>query len=112
MSWKLSGLASESETSSWRMAAEFEIEPDAGKQILAGAGYGSRWLTPLSPDIDPAALEQYRPQVAGAGFGSFGWEKLRRSRSGRSKRLGMADPGCRADAESCQGSRPSGCRDR
>ena len=45
MSWSLGGLMSESETSTWRMAAEFVVEPAAGHQVRTGAGYGSRWMT-------------------------------------------------------------------
>lgn len=48
MSWNLGGLMSESETSSWRMAAEFVVEPARGHQIRTGAGYGSRWMTPFT----------------------------------------------------------------
>jgi len=51
-SWSLGGLMSESETSSWRMAAEFVVEPAAGHQIRTGAGYGSRWMTPFTRTIE------------------------------------------------------------
>jgi len=49
ISWSLSGLLAESETTTWRSAAEFLIEPGDGHQIEAGAGYGTRLLRPLYP---------------------------------------------------------------
>jgi hypothetical protein len=51
MSWSLGGLMSESEKSTWRMAAEFVVEPAAGHQVRTGAGYGSRWMTPFPHTI-------------------------------------------------------------
>jgi hypothetical protein len=38
--WKLGGLVTESQDTSWRMAAEFVIEPGGGHTIESGAGYG------------------------------------------------------------------------
>jgi hypothetical protein len=49
ISWSLAGLLAESETTTWRSAAEFLIEPGDGHQIEAGAGYGTRLLRPLFP---------------------------------------------------------------
>lgn len=43
--WSLGGLVSESESMSWRMAAEFVLE--AGEhEVRAGSGYGTRMLRP------------------------------------------------------------------
>lgn len=38
--WSLGGLVAESDSDSWRMAAEFVIEPGDGHRIEAGAAYG------------------------------------------------------------------------
>ena len=38
--WNLGGLVTESEGTSWRMAAEFVLRPGGGNTIEAGAGYG------------------------------------------------------------------------
>jgi hypothetical protein len=40
--WSLGGLVADSETATWRMAAEFVLEPASGHRIEAGAGYGTR----------------------------------------------------------------------
>jgi hypothetical protein len=47
--WSLGGLVAESETSSWRMAAEFVLEPGGGHRLQAGTGYGTRPLRPFAP---------------------------------------------------------------
>lgn len=44
--WSLGGLVADSETTSWRMAAEFVVESDSGHQLQTGAGYGTRALQP------------------------------------------------------------------
>lgn len=51
-SWSLGGLLTESESTSWRMAAEFVIEPGGGHEITTGAGYGTRYWRPLVPSGD------------------------------------------------------------
>lgn len=38
--WNLGGLVTESQGTSWRMAAEFVLEPGGGHTIESGAGYG------------------------------------------------------------------------
>ena len=38
--WNLGGLVTESQGTSWRMAAEFVLEPGGGSTIETGAGYG------------------------------------------------------------------------
>jgi hypothetical protein len=47
--WSLGGLVAESESSSWRMAAEFVFEPGGGHRLQAGTGYGTRPLRPFTP---------------------------------------------------------------
>lgn len=44
--WSLGGLVADSESATWRMAAEFIVEPGAGHRLQAGAGYGTRVLQP------------------------------------------------------------------
>jgi hypothetical protein len=44
--WKLSGVLAESGTTTWRMAAEFAMEPDDGHLLEVGTGYGSRFVRP------------------------------------------------------------------
>lgn len=52
-SWSLGGLVADSESTAWRTAAEFIIEPGGGHQIQAGSGYGTRLFQPLvSGDSD------------------------------------------------------------
>lgn len=41
--WRLGGLVAESEDTTWRMAAEFLVEPGGGHSIRAGSGYGLRF---------------------------------------------------------------------
>lgn len=45
-SWSLGGLVADSESATWRMAAEFVVEPGEGHRLQAGAGYGTRVLQP------------------------------------------------------------------
>ena len=52
-SWSLGGLVADSESTAWRTAAEFIIEPGGGHEIQAGSGYGTRLFQPLvSGDSD------------------------------------------------------------
>jgi hypothetical protein len=44
--WSLGGLVAERESTTWRMAAEFVIEPMEGHEMRAATGYGSRYLRP------------------------------------------------------------------
>jgi hypothetical protein len=50
--WNLSGLLTDAESGTWRMAAEFAIEPAGGHQLRAGAGYGTWMLQPLTATRD------------------------------------------------------------
>jgi len=45
--WSLGGLVAESENATWRMAAEFVLEPAAGHRLQAGTGYGTRSYRPV-----------------------------------------------------------------
>ena len=63
--WSLGGLVGESEGTSWRMAAEFVLEPGGGHQIKAGTGYGTRFLRP------PAGETAARVENRGVGAISF-----------------------------------------
>lgn len=47
--WSLGGLVAESESATWRMAAEFVFEPGGGHRLQAGTGYGTRPLRPFAP---------------------------------------------------------------
>jgi hypothetical protein len=47
--WSLGGVVAESESASWRMAAEFVFEPGGGHRLQAGTGYGTRALRPFTP---------------------------------------------------------------
>jgi hypothetical protein len=47
--WSLGGLVAESESTAWRMAAEFVFEPGGGHRLQAGMGYGTRPLRPFTP---------------------------------------------------------------
>jgi hypothetical protein len=60
--WSLGGLVSDRETTTWRMAAEFVLEPGGGHEVQTGAGYGSRYLRPLVASDEVAS-----PDVRNAG---------------------------------------------
>lgn len=57
VTWSLGGLVAESENTSWRMAAEFVIDPGGGHQVEAGSGYGSGMLRPRSRGQDAEGRE-------------------------------------------------------
>jgi hypothetical protein len=46
-SWSLGGLVADSESTTWRTAAEFIIEPGGGHEVQLGSGYGTRLFQPL-----------------------------------------------------------------
>lgn len=46
-SWSLGGLVADSESTTWRAAAEFVLEPGAGHEVQVGSGYGTRLFQPL-----------------------------------------------------------------
>ena len=47
--WSVGGLLAESEGRSWRMAAEFVLEPGGGHEIQTGAGYGAGFARAILP---------------------------------------------------------------
>ncbi len=67
--WSLGGLVAEAENDTWRMAAEFVIEPGGGHQIQIGSGYGSH----VVPAIAPLDKEQDNRSV-GAIFVEDRWQ--------------------------------------
>jgi len=58
--WSLAGLVSESESTAWRMAGEFVIEPMEGHELQLGTGYGTRL-----PRSEPRDL-----RLTGRGMGA------------------------------------------
>jgi hypothetical protein len=42
--WSLAGVMAESENTTWRMAAEFVLEPMEGHEVRTATGYGSRYV--------------------------------------------------------------------
>ena len=46
-SWSLGGLVADSETTTWRTAAEFILEPGGGHEVQLGSGYGTRLFQPM-----------------------------------------------------------------
>ncbi len=53
--WSLGGLITEAENRTWRMGAEFVLEPGSGHQIATGAGYGTNYLRgPTPTEVDAA----------------------------------------------------------
>jgi hypothetical protein len=53
--WSVGGLLAESESRSWRMAAEFILKPGGGHEIQTGAGYGAGYARAIFPS-DSLAL--------------------------------------------------------
>jgi hypothetical protein len=76
--WSLGGLVTESNSTSWRMAAEFAAQPAPNHDVLAAAGYGNRMLRPVlhSPsqadDHGVGALSLEDRFVAGPVTASYG----------------------------------------
>lgn len=69
-SFTLGGLLAESEDTTWRMAAEFLVEPGGGHKIRTGAGYGTRFVRPLNGLEPEVRLE---PGTVGALFVEDRW---------------------------------------
>jgi len=67
--WSLGGLLTEREGRSWRMAAEFVVEPGSGHEIHTGAGYGAGYTH--APFPTEAATTADRP--VGAFFVRDRW---------------------------------------
>jgi hypothetical protein len=70
-SWTLGGLLADSESATWRMAAEFVVEPAEGHQLQAGAGYGTRFLQPGFASAGEGRLDN---RTVGAVFVHERWQ--------------------------------------
>jgi hypothetical protein len=57
--WSLGGLLAESSTTTWRMAAEFIVQPAEGHQLQAGAGFGTRDLRLGATDAEASGLDTH-----------------------------------------------------
>jgi hypothetical protein len=68
--WSVGGLVADRETTTWRMAAEFVLEPSSAHEVQTGAGYGSRCLRPLLATDDTGSLDV---RNAGAIFVKDRW---------------------------------------
>lgn len=68
--WTLGGLVSESESTAWRMAAEFVTEPLEGHELQVGTGYGTRFVRPLLPTDG----DRVHDRSVGAVFAQDRWE--------------------------------------
>ena len=68
--WALGGLVSESESTAWRMAAEFVTEPLEGHELQVGTGYGTRFVRPLLP----AEGDRLHDRSVGAVFAQDRWD--------------------------------------
>lgn len=69
--WSLGGLVADSESATWRMAAEFVVEPAEGHQLQAGAGYGTRVLQPGFAATGEGRLDN---RTVGAIFAHDRWQ--------------------------------------
>jgi hypothetical protein len=80
--WSLGGLVTEAENRTWRMGAEFVLEPGAEHEIQTGAGYGTNYLrspSPLATDVEAlgsrsvgAAFFKDRFPLGRRGFATVG----------------------------------------
>jgi hypothetical protein len=70
-SWSLGGLVADSESTAWRAAAEFIIDPGSGHEIQAGSGYGTRLFQPLVPGDSEGRLDN---RAVGAIFVQDRWQ--------------------------------------
>ena len=80
--WSLGGLVTEAENRTWRMGAEFVLEPGGGHKIQTGAGYGMNYLrspSALATDVDAlgsrsvgAAFFKDRFPLGRRGFATVG----------------------------------------
>jgi TonB dependent receptor/Carboxypeptidase regulatory-like domain len=67
--WALGGLVSESESTAWRMAAEFVTEPLEGHELQVGTGYGTRFVRPVLPTEG----DRLHDRSVGAVFAQDSW---------------------------------------
>ena len=70
-SWSLGGLVADAESTTWRAAAEFILEPGDGHQIEAGSGYGTRLMQPLVSGARDGRLDN---RTVGAIFVQDRWQ--------------------------------------
>jgi TonB dependent receptor-like, beta-barrel/Carboxypeptidase regulatory-like domain len=63
--WSVGGLVADTESTTWRTAAEFVLEPSRGHQISVGAGYGTRYLQPA---VGVASADGVDNRTVGAVF--------------------------------------------
>jgi hypothetical protein len=68
--WQLGGLVSESESTAWRMAAEFVTEPIEGHELQIGTGYGTRFVR----QVLPTEADRLHDRSVGAVFAQDRWE--------------------------------------
>jgi hypothetical protein len=68
--WNLGGLLAESSTTTWRMAAEFIVQPAEGHELEAGAGFGTRDLRLGATDVEAGGLDS---RSLGAIFVKDNW---------------------------------------
>jgi outer membrane receptor protein involved in Fe transport len=90
-SWSLGGLVSESESTIWRMAAEFVLAADDGHELQMGSGYGARWRRPILPSERAGRLDD---RSVGALFLQDRWElddRLTATIGGRFTHVGFLD---------------------
>ena len=95
--WSLGGLLAETEDRSWRMAAEFVLEPGGGHEIQTGAGYGAGYTRALFPTESPTSADR----SVGAFFLRDRWrvgERLTTSFGARYTYIGFLSNPHHADA--------------
>jgi hypothetical protein len=95
--WSLGGLLAENEARSWRMAAEFVLEPGGGHEIHTGAGYGAGYTSAPLASEDHNAFDR----SVGAFFVRDRWrvgERLTTSFGARYTYIGFLSNPHHADA--------------
>jgi hypothetical protein len=70
-SWSLGGLVADSESTTWRTAAEFIFDPGDGHEIQVGSGYGTRLFQPLVSGDREGRLDN---RTVGAIFVQDRWQ--------------------------------------
>jgi len=96
--WNFGGLVTESQATTWRMAADLVSEPVGGHEIQVGSAYG-RLLRPALPTDDTQRLEG---QSVGSVFARDQWsaaERLTASLAARYSYIGFLEHRNRLDPE-------------
>jgi hypothetical protein len=100
--WSLGGLATESENATWRMGAEFIVEPGGGHELRAGSGYGARTMSPqLVPSDASRDGESALERSTGSIFLEDRWrvaEAVRVTVGARYSYIGFVERGNHFDA--------------